>query len=108
MQVSTSSNVPCSSSLDHSRQMPQEEKLQTLHILLSSDHWGSIIFTRSDDLSRKVSEFILVHRLSPLVEAGLVSQLRQMVMMRQLSASVDIVDILCAPERGIAPISVLV
>ncbi|CAJ1329542.1 unnamed protein product [Effrenium voratum] len=51
---------------------------------------------RSEDLSLKAGRFLeeREHRLSSLVKAGLMHQLRQMVLMRQLSASVDVVDLL--------------
>ena len=49
---------------------------------------------RTDDLMRCTCAFLQEHKLSGLVKAGLLNQLKQMVTMRQLSASVDVVDLL--------------
>ncbi|CAJ1408963.1 unnamed protein product [Effrenium voratum] len=66
----------------------------TLRVLLQGDRWVSLHFHRSEDLNLKAGRFLEEHRLSSLVKAGLMHQLRQMVLMRQLSASVDVVDLL--------------
>eukprot|EP00930_Biecheleria_cincta_P101227 TRINITY_DN92855_c0_g1_i1.p1 TRINITY_DN92855_c0_g1~~TRINITY_DN92855_c0_g1_i1.p1 ORF type:complete len:278 (-),score=33.41 TRINITY_DN92855_c0_g1_i1:528-1361(-) len=92
--ISTSMGSNALQSTTASSMSNQGSDRQILNIFLGSRQWESIIFTKSDDLSIKVSEFVCVHKLSPLVKAGLMTQLRQMVMMRQLSASVDIVDLL--------------
>lgn len=93
MSISTTMGSSALQSTNASSVSSQGSDRQVLNIFLGSGQWESIIFTRSEDLSSKVSEFIGVHKLSPLVKAGLITQLRQMIMMRQLSASVDIVDL---------------
>eukprot|EP00931_Biecheleriopsis_adriatica_P078390 TRINITY_DN51856_c0_g1_i1.p1 TRINITY_DN51856_c0_g1~~TRINITY_DN51856_c0_g1_i1.p1 ORF type:complete len:335 (-),score=74.70 TRINITY_DN51856_c0_g1_i1:65-1045(-) len=64
-----------------------------LNVLLGGDRWETLYFHRTDNLSQRANEFIEEHQLSSLVRGGLLSQLRQMVTMKQLSASVDVVDL---------------
>lgn len=65
-----------------------------LQVLLQGDRWVPVRFHRTDDLERRANDFLEEHKLSSLVKAGLLRQLKQMVTMRQLSASVDVVDLL--------------
>jgi len=72
----------------------QGSDMQVLQVLLGDGQgWRPLRFHRTDDLTRRAETFIEEFRLSPLVKPGLVTQMRQMVMMRQLSASVDVVDL---------------
>jgi len=66
----------------------------TLNILLQGERWVALHFTRVDDMDRRAADFVQEQRLSVLIKAGLAQQLRQMVAMRQLSAAVDVVDLL--------------
>ncbi|CAE7254765.1 unnamed protein product [Symbiodinium pilosum] len=66
----------------------------TLNVLLQGERWVALHFSRADDLDRRAGDFVQEQRLSTLIKPGLIHQLRQMVAMRQLSASVDVVDLL--------------
>ncbi|CAE8664554.1 unnamed protein product [Polarella glacialis] len=81
-----------SSSLGQGAPPPGGERL-LLHVLVGNDRWESLGFQRSDDFGKRAQEFLEEHKLSPMFRRGLTTQLRQMVMMRQLAASVDIVDL---------------
>jgi len=72
----------------------QGSDMQVLQVLLGDGQgWRPLRFHRNDDLFRRAEEFVEENSLSHLVKPGLVTQMRQMVMMRQLSVSVDVVDL---------------
>eukprot|EP00434_Breviolum_minutum_P018606 symbB.v1.2.016414.t1/scaffold1249.1/size128929/8 len=76
------------------KQTKQQPGGMVLQVLLQNDRWVPLHFHRNDDLMRCACEFLEEHKLSTLVKQGLLNQLKQMVTMRQLSASVDVVDLL--------------
>lgn len=85
------SGLSTASSLPRKQQKPGGMVLQ---VLLQNDRWVPLHFHRNDDLMRCTCDFLQEHKLSTLVKDGLLNQLKQMVTMRQLSASVDVVDLL--------------
>lgn len=66
----------------------------TLSIMTSDNNWDAIAFGPGDDLSAVARQWILGAGLNPAFQKGLVTQMRQMVNMRLVTASVDIVDLL--------------
>lgn len=67
---------------------------RALNILLASNQWETLLFHDSEDLEYVAAHFLRVHRLSTKFRKGLADQMRLMVQLRQLSAFVDLVDIL--------------
>lgn len=65
-----------------------------LSIMTSDNNWDSIAFTNGARLEDLAMEWINKRGLNPAFKKGLLSQMRHMVRMNLITASVDIVDLL--------------
>lgn len=65
-----------------------------LSIMTSDNNWDSLAFFTGDNIEQLASQWIQKRGLNPAFQQGLVSQMRQMVDMKLITASVDIVDLL--------------
>lgn len=67
---------------------------RVLSVMTGDDHWDKLKFHANESLEAQATGFLREHSLNIAFVDGLVAQMRQMVAMRQLAASVDIVDLI--------------
>jgi len=65
-----------------------------LSIMTSDNNWDSIAFTNGANLESLAMQWITKRGLNPAFKKGLLSQMRHMVRMNLITASVDVVDLL--------------
>jgi len=65
-----------------------------LSIMTSDNNWDSIAFHSTENLNQLAATWIQKRGMSPVFQTGLVKQMQQMVTMKLITASVDVVDLL--------------
>jgi len=68
--------------------------MHMLSIMSSDNNWDSIGFSSGENVEQRARLWIQKQGLNPAFQKGLVRQMRQMVNMKLITASVDIVDLL--------------